>query len=351
MSEQKEKVKWYSKKDKEIPKTGRMCVWDFTLSVEQVSFKEMKKWLSTNSKKYAFQKEKGEKTGYLHWQGRISLKEKLILSEVLEFFPDGGYISITSNANKMNNFYVMKTKTRVEGPWTEKDLNKDIEGTSEFIPEIYRGMPKWKPWQKDAAEMVFEEKSKLVIDRNRRNIHFILGFYGNEGKTHFTSWFDCNGDGIALPPSFTREHLHAAVLARPINDCYFIDIPRAVNMKKQSTELCELFSGIEQIKNGIAYKERYEYKMIRFNHPQVWIFANTIPPMNLVSSDRWKLYIIKDNKLKRVSIESMQRFFNHESEKQKNHLKDDLSFEDDYEPSDEEVDVYSKEEESEKEET
>ena len=53
-----------------------MYTYDFTLGCEFCDVETLKKLLSEHCKKWVFQKEQDEKTGYLHFQGRVSLKEK-----------------------------------------------------------------------------------------------------------------------------------------------------------------------------------------------------------------------------------------------------------------------------------
>ena len=51
------------------------CVYDFTL-FDEITQAEVRKTLSILCKKYCFQLEKGEQTEKLHFQGRMSLKNK-----------------------------------------------------------------------------------------------------------------------------------------------------------------------------------------------------------------------------------------------------------------------------------
>ena len=60
-----------------------ICVYDFT--VPDMDLMQLKETLKKHCKKWAFQKEKGS-TGYIHYQGRLSLKLKKRLKNVLEIF-------------------------------------------------------------------------------------------------------------------------------------------------------------------------------------------------------------------------------------------------------------------------
>jgi hypothetical protein len=66
-------------------------------------------------------------------------------------------------------------------------------------------------------------------------------------------------------------------------------------MKKD--KLGDFYSGIEVIKNGVAYDKRYTAKKIRFNRPRIFVFTNTLPELNLMSKDRWVIWTIINNDL------------------------------------------------------
>ena len=72
-------------------------VYDFTekfgRSAEELIFS-----LKKLCKKWGFQREIGENTGYDHYQGRISLYKKLRLGELINQAPICGKWSITSKA-------------------------------------------------------------------------------------------------------------------------------------------------------------------------------------------------------------------------------------------------------------
>jgi hypothetical protein len=64
-------------------------------------------------------------------------------------------------------------------------------------------------------------------------------------------------------------------------------------MKKD--KLGDFYSGIEVIKNGVAYDKRYTAKKIRFGRPNIFVFTNTLPELSLMSKDRWKIWTINDD--------------------------------------------------------
>uniref|UniRef100_UPI004048BC6C hypothetical protein n=1 Tax=Algoriphagus sp. TaxID=1872435 RepID=UPI004048BC6C len=138
-----------------------LCAWDFTLPAECLNLSELKEFLKEHCKSWCFQKEKGADTGYLHWQGRVSLKVKARKGPTLEKC----HWSPTSTENKDNDFYVMKGDTRVEGPWSDKDI---------YIPRQTRDIT-LRPWQLQVLA------DKGVWDT--RTINCIICPKGNIGKS------------------------------------------------------------------------------------------------------------------------------------------------------------------------
>lgn len=126
------------------------CVWDFTwnFSGDERELNDFDFWLKLDKdkidlflqehcKKWAFQLERGKKTGRYHFQGRFSLKEKTRLSGLVKLLP-GAHFSKTSNENRTNTFYVEKTDTRVDGPWKDTDKKKPLQNNFQgFWKRIY----------------------------------------------------------------------------------------------------------------------------------------------------------------------------------------------------------------------
>ena len=107
------------------------AVWDWTLSAKEGTDDERSANVVVDVikqlfKKWAFQKERGE-SGYLHYQGRGSLWKKKRGSELrklLNALNVGDMHSTPTVTESISGdaFYVMKVDTRVEGPWTDKDI-------------------------------------------------------------------------------------------------------------------------------------------------------------------------------------------------------------------------------------
>ena len=83
--------------------------------------------LATVFKKFAFQKEQGDTTDYVHWQVRGSLHKPITCAGLLRKIVPvlSGHWSLTSStvhSGPREFNYVMKVDSRLAGPWTDKDV-------------------------------------------------------------------------------------------------------------------------------------------------------------------------------------------------------------------------------------
>jgi hypothetical protein len=231
----------------------------------------LKEWC----KKWVFQKECGEVSGFVHYQGRFSLKAKQRKHTLLSRMPWPEIsISPTSCGNKDNDFYVTKLDTRVDGPW--KDSDKVV-----FLPDHLK-VDNWHPWQ------------KVVIDslpnKAGRHVNMVVDKTGNHGKSTLVGNLECNHLAVDIPFCNDHRDIMRMVMNQEKLGCYFVDMPRAVGKDK----LRQLFAGIESIKNGYAYDDRYHFKKEYFQQPHVWVFSNCDPDISFLSVDRWKLWSINE---------------------------------------------------------
>lgn len=267
-----------------------VSVWDFRISADNLDKDLIIKQLKRIAKKYVFQLEKGEQTGYLHYQGRISLIKKHRKSELLKMFNDipvPNYLEPTANPVALtgDNFYVTKEETRVSGPWDER------QEVVKYIPRQYRGMlEKLYPYQRQIYD--------TADDFDTRIINMIYCPHGNIGKSTIASVCELFGRGIDLPPVNDAEKL--------INACcdiceakdtrnpspIFVDLPRAMNKDR----LNGIYTAIEQIKKGKLFDLRYKYKEYWIDSPQIWVFSNIKPELQMLSLDRWRVWYVDNNK-------------------------------------------------------
>jgi len=259
-------------------------VFDFSASADLIQFEHLKEFLNNYAKKWCFQKEKGEETDYIHWQGRLSLKVRKRFSEMKEMnkgLKDNLHSirwSVTSAENTKNDFYVMKEDTRKEGPWSDKD--KVV-----YIPKQYRNIKLYK-WQQE----VIDSRNAF----NDRVIDMIYDEKGNNGKSTVAAIAEIMYNAIDCPPINDCKELIQYVC----NECMdndirtpgllFVDLPRAMN----KDGLYGIYSAIEQIKKGKLVDTRYHGRKWWIDSPRIWVFSNHLPDLSLLSNDRWRIWTI-----------------------------------------------------------
>lgn len=274
------------------------AMWDFRCSYNNVSgtleHTSIIAQMDLIAKAYSFQLEKGDNTGYMHYQGRFSLIKKHRKVELMKLFtemPVPNYLEPTVNANSLKGdmFYVTKNETRVDGPWTDSNRDK-------YIPKQYLGMvDRLYPYQ----EVIFNSY-KMPINRY---INLIYDPIGNKGKSVIAGVCELYSKGICLPPINDAEKIVYTLCnictSKKLRDPnpVIIDMPRAMDKSK----LDNIYNAIEQIKNGKLYDLRNSYKEWWIDSPQIWVFSNIEPDTDLLSADRWKLWEIdSDFSLKKL---------------------------------------------------
>ena len=262
------------------PKTKQKsacAVYDCRWTADGISPHDLIMTLKPIAKKFTFQLEKGD-TGYLHYQGRISLFKKRFRMDALELFEENRpeYFKWTNGNDykKDTDFYCMKKDTRVgDEVYTDKDIPPKITRQVKEIKQLY-------PFQQ---HIVDDAKTW-----DKRTINIVYCPEGNKGKTTLVQYCRAHKIGRPLPPVNDSKDLLRIVCCVPESRMYLFDMPRA--MKKE--KLSQFFTAVESIKDGYAYDDRYEFKEKIFDCPNIWIFTNTLPQLEFLSQDRWKIWNI-----------------------------------------------------------
>ena len=274
--------------------SARIFVFDLTFSFEKNPSKDLIiSFFKNNCKKWCIQLEKGNTTGYMHWQCRISLNEKKRPTALFKNIVEAGLVISTdaisqtsNNCSSGDNFweYCTKDHTREEGPWSSRDAPL----TRQMVMFDTWGL---RPWQ--------QELKTKAGEFCLRTIDLIYDIDGNNGKSLFSEHMEYLNLAEEVPPFRLMDDIFQWVASRPIKPCYIFDLPRG--MKKD--KLGDFYSGIEVIKNGVAYDKRYTAEKIRFNRPRVFVFTNTLPEFSLMSKDRWKVWTLYENQLKEFTLD------------------------------------------------
>lgn len=266
-----------------MPNVPRARVFDITISGENDREKIIEIFKEI-AKKWTFQLEKGEQTGYLHYQCRVNLKEKMTTTGLASNLRANSlvgsiFVSPTSEVNRNNMFYVTKTDTKVEGPWSDTD--KPSLRTVSKIEKL--GL---HPWQKSLADKVREYDD--------RTIHVLIDQLGNHGKSAFCKYMWEHENAQPMPGMMKcGQDIIQFAMCQPYAKTYIIDMPRA--MKK--SKLYEFYSGIETLKNGMLYDTRYHGRFTYIDEPNIIVMTNCMPKLKYLSRDRWQMWEIENNEL------------------------------------------------------
>lgn len=179
------------------------------------------------------------------------------------------HFSVTSNANRDNNFYVSKEDTRVEGPY------KDDDKKPTYIPRQIREVQDLYTWQKQVVASATEWDT--------RHINIVYDKIGNIGKSILATYVSVMGIGEALPPLNDYKDLMRIIMDMEKKPLYIIDMPRAMRKER----LFSFFTGVESIKSGYCFDDRYKFRKEHFDCPNIWVFTNFLPELAMLSKDRW----------------------------------------------------------------
>lgn len=239
---------------------------------EEHSYEEQMKSLKAhcedmNPEVYAFQLEKGEQTGYLHWQCRIKLKKGMSQQAFMKAFP--GHITVTSNLGR-NFDYVQKKETCVDIAYRYYSKDPDSEAFAEII-----GL-KLRPWQ-----IVMHS---ALMKQNDREVLVIIDKNGGQGKSTFAKWLVYYHDAWEVFQCETSKEMMGQVIpgVEEKKSIFIFDLPKAEGKAERA-----LWSAVELIKDGRAYDTRYHDKRVYFKHPKVIVFTNHDIDYEMLSLDRW----------------------------------------------------------------
>lgn len=261
-----------------FPLKNQCYFFDLTVSAATCEKETLLTFLKDNAKQWAFQLEKGETTGYEHYQCRMNLKQKT--RDPRDMHPGHWTPTQTETTQNKRAFsYVMKAETRVSGPWTDKD--------NTFIPDHVKAMKTLYPWQETVLE--------ALRMQNNRQILWIWDSEGNVGKSAFLDYLQCYEKAHYVPPFCSNEsqiagYVYKAVVNDPGRKHWFVfDLPRSVD-SKQLKQICSI---IELTKDGRAFEARNHSRNTLFNRPTILVASNEEPPRKWQSKDRWNIMKIE----------------------------------------------------------
>lgn len=217
--------------------------------------------------------EKGE-NGTPHLQGYWEFKSARAFSSLHKQWPK---LHLEKARNKeAAKAYCMKEDTRDGDTFDMKAIKDPLKGK-----ELYE-------WQQEIINIIKEEPDE-------RTIYWYWDKTGGGGKTSLAKHL-C----IKMPDRILYLQGKANDLKYGVA-CFVEKNPNKLKCCifdfSRSIENFVSYEGIECIKNGIFYNNKYESKMILYDNPHIIIFANFKPEKKKLSQDRWKITRIDNNNL------------------------------------------------------
>lgn len=180
-------------------------------------------------------------------------------------------MSPTSKANRDNMFYVTKKDTRVDGPWTEKDVpTEECQEIKEMV--LY-------PWQQEMISCVQKKPHDRLID-------VLFDPETKSGKSWLKRYCRWKKIACVMPTASNYQDMMAMALEKGQQKCYIIDVPQ----KLVGKPLTDLWGAIESLKDGFCYDKRYKYREKQYLPSHVWVFTNTFPV--ITAKDRLRIWMI-----------------------------------------------------------
>ena len=142
-----------------------------------------------------------------------------------------------------------------------------------------------KPWQEKLVERMKSSKREII---------WVIGPTGNEGKTWFQKYLeDINGSLVFQSNIKKRRYDTMQILSKQIVsliDLFLFNVPRCFNMDGFPYEM------LEEIKDGESTKA--DGSRLKFNTPNILVvFSNEKPDEVKMSRDRWSIYFIEGEHL------------------------------------------------------
>lgn len=241
---------------------GPVFFWDLTVSKEKASREAVKEWCKTNCKQWVFQEEIGAETGYAHYQCRVNLVEKARRPGVpKEWCANWSATSVNVVKGKRTFQYVIKSETRVAGPWSDRD-------EAGYLP---RDVPEnLLDWQHELLQRLEEQ--------NGRQILFMADPEGGTGKTTLLRYMASRGAVVVPPYCDTPQQMagffYAAASQDPSKVMNVIfDIPRSLTYKIWQ----KVAITVEAIKDGWASDGRMSARFMMCEKPKVLVCYNSLP--------------------------------------------------------------------------
>ena len=149
----------------------------------------------------------------------------------------------------------------------------------------------------------------LLEEPSEREIIWIVGTRGNEGKTFIQSYIESRHgyEKVALLDLDGRsQDIYHSLSKRPLEATSIF----LFNISKDCKDTENSYRVLESIKDGRAMTKKYDSKMLHFKTPNVvMVFSNAPPDPARLSRDRWCVLQItgKETELKTIELDIIKR--------------------------------------------
>lgn len=237
--------------------------------------KELGELLKGFCKEWYMQLECGKTTGYIHYQGCLSLNNKEYMQTVKNLIGRNDvHLAGAKNWNALKN-YNKKDETRILGPWSHDFVWIDT------IEELF-------PWQQCVVDLVSTPCT------NDRMVHWFYDEDGNKGKTQLAKYLAIKyGATVIMNGKFAD--IAQSIKGNPKVVLFLF--PRTIEGRVN-------YSAIEAVKDGMIFSGKYESSMKIFNSPHVICMANFLPDESALSKDRWNIHYMYSEE--KVSVEDTE---------------------------------------------
>lgn len=289
-------------------KDKQLKIWDITVpGRDDLTKEKVAEVLESWASKWAFQLEEGKKNkdetdekdeknegkeekkrGYVHWQIRVCLHKKERIGPLRKMIKEsalhGGWATKTSKdvaeeAKRGIFRYIIKSQTRLEGPWTNETANT----LKPEAPDIKRCRANLYPYQKEILEQMDSKEEPT-------RINVICNPTGQIGKSTLRRIIRWDNKHRVVPPAYDAAEMIANVMCMPEAKAYLCDIPRQQNEKKAHL----VWAGIEELANGHVWDKRHVFKDRIMWKPHIWVMTNMHPDevFKMLSVGRINVFII-----------------------------------------------------------
>ena len=207
-----------------------------------------------------------------------------------------------------------------EGIILEESLTKDRK----IVLDLYQKQrPRFNIVNTQQLRRWQEQALQLLEEPSERQVIWITGRQGNEGKSWFQCYMESNfGFNRVVRIDLRIKHANICNVLKK-KSLRSIDIFLFNDARSVEGEEHNLYRILEDIKDGQATTSKYDNDNIRFKTPNtVMVFSNKYPKTRNLSRDRWVIYNANKDGLNNVTLQIMKMRKDGCNAQNNNHLKE-----------------------------